>query len=322
MDGKDLTFQKRRIKMKDPRKNVVVTGGAGFFGSNFGQEIKIFGYNVFIIDTFAGGKKEYVPKGAKLIEADICDQKEINKVFKRIGKIYCVFHLAALPRVQYSIEEPMRSSEVNILGTVNLLKAATLAKARRFVYSASSSAYGDQEIMPLHENMPVNPKSPYGLQKYVGELFMKLWSEVYGLPTVSLRYFNVYGPNFDPEGPYALVVGKFLIQRKSGQPLTITGDGKQTRDFTHIKDVVKANILAMESSKVGKGESINIGAGRNITINRLAALVGGPIKYISPRLEPHDTKASNKLAKKLLGWEPSVSIEEGIKELKKSFGIK
>ena len=175
--------------------------------------------------------------------------------------------------------------------------------------------------MPLVETMPANPKSPYGLHKYIGELYCKLFSEVYELPTVSLRYFNAYGPRLDPSGAYALVIGLFLRLRKEGKPLTITGDGTQTRDFTHVRDIVRANILAAESDTVCKGEVINIGAGKNYTINHLAELLGGEVQHIAPRLEPHDTLADTSLAKKLLGWEPTIPFEEGIAELKKLFDI-
>jgi len=189
------------------------------------------------------------------------------------------------------------------------------------VYAASSSAYGDQVALPLSEDLPAQPKSPYGLQKYIGELSCRLWSDVYGLSTVSLRYFNVYGPKFDPEGAYALVIGKFLKQKKEGTPLTITGDGTQTRDFTHVSDIVRANLLAAESPKVGKGEVINIGAGRNLSVNDLAVMIGGPSVHVESRLEPHDTRADNALAKELLGWEPEITLEDGIMALKKEMGI-
>ena len=175
--------------------------------------------------------------------------------------------------------------------------------------------------MPLTEDMPTNPLSPYGLQKYIGELQCKLFSEVYGLETVCLRYFNVYGTRHDPEGPYALVIGKFLKQKKEGKPITITGDGKQTRDFTHIRDVVRANILAMESALVGKGESINIGAGKNCSINEIAEMIGGPVEHIAPRVEPKNTLAGTAKAMELLGWQPEVSLEEGMKELLDEYGL-
>lgn len=303
------------------QKKVVISGGGGFIGSNLAHELVARGYDVYIVDCFVGGNKKHIPEQAHVHEVDICSEEALDSLFSSLGEIYCVFHLAALPRVQFSIENPLETSRVNLIGTINLLTAATKAKARRFVYSASSSAYGDQETMPLHEELPPKPKSPYGMQKYVGELFVKLWSEVYGLPTVSLRYFNVYGPRLDPEGPYALVIGRFLKQRKNNEPLTITGDGTQTRDFTHVQDVVRANILAMESEKVGKGEVINIGAGNNVSINDLAKMIGGPITYVPARSEPKHTRADNRKAKELLGWEPSVTLHEGIAELKKIFGI-
>ena len=199
---------------------------------------------------------------------------------------------------------------------LNVLISATQAKVKRLIYSASSSAYGDQKTMPLHEKLFPNPKSPYGLQKYVGELYCRVWSEVYGLETVSLRYFNVYGPRQSHEGAYALVIAKFLKQISQNEPMTITGDGKQTRDFTNVYDVVRANLFAMKSRKVGRGEVINIGAGNNQSVNRIAELIGGPVKYIPARLEPRNALANNVLAKKLLGWKPKVSIEAGINRLK------
>ena len=228
-----------------------------------------------------------------------------------------VFHLAALPRVQYSIEHPIETHDVNITGTLNVFIAAKEGEVKRVVYSASSSAYGDQKTLPLVETMSPNPKSPYGLQKYVGELYGKVWSTIHGLETVSLRYFNVYGPRLNPDGAYALAIGKFLKQRKEEKSLTIWGDGTQTRDFTHVRDVVRANILAAESKNVGKGEVINVGAGRNFSVNQLAKLIGGKVVHEPPRLEPHDTLADNSLARKLLGWAPEIKLEDGIAELKK-----
>jgi UDP-glucose 4-epimerase len=211
---------------------------------------------------------------------------------------------------------------VNINGTLSVLIAARDAKVKRFIYSASSSVYGDQIVSPLHEELKPNPKSPYGLQKYVGELYARVFSEVYQMETVSLRYFSVYGPRFAiADGPYTLVMGTFLQQKKAGKPITITGDGTQTRDFTHVSDIVRANLLAIDSKKVGKGEAINIGAGNPISVNYLAELVGGPVEYIEARLEPKHTRADNRKAKELLGWEPTVSIENGLKDLKELLGV-
>ncbi len=294
-------------------KKIVVVGGAGYIGSNIVDAFVERGEDVHVIDNLVGGKKEYVHPKASFYKVDIRNYSDIEDIIKGADT---VFHLAALPRVQFSIEHPIETNDVNVGGMVNVLVAANKGGARRVVYSASSSAYGDQEKMPLVEDMEANPLSPYGLQKYIGEMYCKVFSEIYNLEIVSLRYFNVYGSErMDPEGPYALVVGKFLKQKKEGTPLTITGDGEQTRDFTHIRDVVKANFLAMESSKVGKGEAINIGAGDNCSINRLAKIIGGEIEYIEARIEPKNTLADNTKAKELLGWEPKVELEDGIAEL-------
>lgn len=296
------------------KKKVVVTGGAGFIGSHLAKALFAEGYKVTVVDNLSGGKREKVPKDATFFELDINDTAALTKC---MADASFVFHLAALPRVQYSLEHPLETNRANVDGTLSVLKAAKDAGVERVVYSASSSAYGDQKVMPLTEDMPANPKSPYGLQKYIGELYCRLFSEVYDLQTVSLRYFNVYGPGASAEGAYALVIAKFLQQRTLNQPMTITGDGTQTRDFTHVRDVVRANILAANSEHVGKGEVINIGAGHNASVARIAELIGGPVEHIPTRLEPHDTLADNSLAKELLGWEPQVSLEAGIAQLKK-----
>ena len=299
-------------------KKAVVTGGRGFIGSQVVEALIAEGAKVHVIDNLAGGSKRKPNPKAVYHKKDISKFKEIEGIFK--GADY-VFHFAALPRVQFSIEFPLKTFETNTKGTLNVLEAARLAKVSRVVYSASSSAYGDQKIMPLVEDMLAHPKSPYGLQKYEGELMCRMYSEVYGLPTVCLRYFNVYGPGLDPNGAYALVIGKFLKQRSEGKPMTITGTGKQTRDFTHVTDVVQANILAAKCEKAGKGEVFNIGAGKNATIKKVAELIGGPIEWIPARLEPKDTLADNSRARKILGWNPKVSLEEGIAELKQIWKI-
>src|SRR3989344_2945078 len=280
---------------------VVVTGGAGFIGSHIVDALVGRGDEVHVIDNYAAGRfDERTNPRATYHEEDI---REYDTLAPILEGAELVFHEAALPRVQFSIEHPLDTSSVNIMGTINVLRAAHLGGVKRLVYAASSSAYGDQAILPLSEDLPPMPKSPYGL------------------PTVSLRYFNVYGPRFDPEGAYALVIGKFLKQRVEGKPLTITGDGTQTRDFTHVSDVVRANLLAAESPKVGKGEVVNIGAGNNVSVNTIAGLIEGPSVHIEPRLEPHDTRADNRKARELLGWEPRIRIDEGIAELKKEMGV-
>lgn len=308
----------KRRAVKNKKNKVVVVGGAGFIGSTLVDALVAEGFEVSVVDNLSQGKKEQVHKKAVLHVFDVNDQRRLYKVMK--GALY-VFHLAALPRVQFSIEQPFDAHVANVDGTLSVLISAQQAGVKRVIYSASSSAYGDQPTLPLVETMRAAPKSPYGLQKYIGELYMRLWYEVYGLETVSLRYFNVYGPRLNPDGAYALVIGRFLKQRMEGKPMTITGDGRQTRDFTHVRDVVRANILAAKSTRVGKGEVFNIGAGKNISILDVAKAIGGPVTYIPTRLEPHDTLADNSSAKKILGWKPEVTFAEGIKELKKIYKV-
>lgn len=299
-------------------KKAVVTGGAGFVGSHVVDALIKEGFAVSVIDDLSGGKRENVHKDATLHVVDVRDSKAIAPI---IAGSEFVFHLAALPRVQYSIEYPEETNSVNVDGTLAVLKASKDAGVTRVVYAASSSAYGNQETLPLSEDVPPQPLSPYALQKYVGELYCRVFSEVYGLPTVSLRFFNVYGSRLDPEGAYALVIGKFLKQKKEGTPLTITGDGEQTRDFTHVQDIVRGMILAARSEHVGKGEVINLGRGQEVSVNALAELIGGTAVHIEPRLEPRHTRADITRAKELLNWAPEVSLEEGVAELKKLFGV-
>jgi len=189
------------------------------------------------------------------------------------------------------------------------------------IYSSSSSIYGNQDSSPYKEDMPARPMSPYAAQKYIGERYCRLFYELYGLPTVCLRYFNAYGKRQALEGAYCLVMGVFVKQRLANEPMTITGDGEQRRDFTSVADVVRANILAANSSKVGQGEIINIGHGRNYSINELAQMIGGPTTYIPPRIEPREILADNSLARELLGWEPTVELPEWLREYKKEMGL-
>ncbi len=295
-------------------KKYIVTGGAGFIGSNLVDALVDAGHEVYVIDNLSGGKKENINPKAIFHEADIRNLEQIKPLFKGIDG---VFHLAALPRVQYSIEHPTETNEVNINGTQNILLVAKEVGVKRIVYSASSAAYGEKVVMPLVETMLPEPKSPYGLQKYVGEHLMRLWSEIFGIETVSLRYFNVYGPRHSSEGAYALVIARFLKQKKDGEKMTITGDGLQTRDFTHVRDVVRANILAMESQNVGKGEVMNIGGGKSFSVLEIAKMIGGEYEFVPPRIEPRNTLADTTLAKKLLGWEPKEDFEKALEELKK-----
>ena len=289
----------------------LVIGGAGFIGSNLTDELINQGYDVTVLDNLSTGKKENVNSKAKLVEADITNLEQIKPHFEGIDY---VFHFAALPRVQWSIENPVESHNANINGTLNVLLAARDAKVKRLVYSASSSAYGDAKKLPLTEDMLPMPMSPYGLHKYVGEHYARLFSLLYGLETASLRYFNVYGPRMAFEGAYVTVMAVFLRQKSEGKKMTITGDGTQTRDFTYVGDVVSANIAAATSPKVGKGEVMNIGAGDNQSVNEVAKALGGEFEYIDARIEPHDTLADTTKANNLLDWKAEVKFEEGIKK--------
>lgn len=300
-------------------EKAIVTGGAGFIGSHIIDALVAEGMEVHAIDTYVAGKIDgRANEKAVYHEVDIRDLEDIAPIIA--GAAY-VFHEAALPRVQFSIEHPLETFMVNVIGTANVLRAAHLGGVKRVVCASSGSVYGDQTTMPLVETMRPIPKSPYGLQKSMLEQMCEMWSSVYGLQTVALRYFNVYGKRMDPNGAYALMIGKFLKMRKEGKPLTIWGDGTHTRDFTHVHDVVRANLLAAKSENVGKGDVINVGAGRNVSVNDVAKLIGGEIVHEKERLEPVHALADNRKAKELLGWQPSIRIEDGIGELKKEAGL-
>lgn len=304
--------------MRMNTKKVVVTGGCGFIGSALVSALVKQGFDVHIVDILVAGIRDRIHPQATFHEVDIRDFEKLLPIFENA---VCVFHTAALPRVQPSIIDPRKTHDVNVNGTLNVLVAARDKKVGRVVYSASSSAYGDQQVFPLVETMPVHPMSPYALQKQMGEAMTLLFSELYGLQTVSLRYFNVYGPGSSSEGAYALVIAKFLAQKKQGVPLSIVPDGNQSRDFTHIRDIVRANILAMTSAKVGKGEVINIGGGHDYSVNQIAALFGGPTQFVEARIEPRRTLADIRRAEELLGWRPTITVEEGIAELKMMNGL-
>ena len=230
----------------------IVTGGAGFIGSHVVDALVARGDDVHVVDIFLGGRRDRLHPRAVLHETDIRDFEKLIPIFKGSAGI---FHLAAQPRMQYSILEPRLTNDINITGTLNVLLAARDAGVKRVVYSASSSAYGARNPMPLQEDMPPEPIIPYAIQKRVGEQYCEMVSRFYGLQTISIRYFNVYGPRqtTEKDGPYATVIGIFLGQAKNGHPMTVVPDGTQKRDFTHVYDIARANLLAIESPKVGRG---------------------------------------------------------------------
>lgn len=295
---------------------ILVTGGAGFIGSNLVDALIEKSHKVVVVDNLSAGKEEYINKKAEFFKADVNNYASISHFFNGVDY---VFHLAAQARIQPSILKPRETFESNVIGTLNVLLAAKETAVKKVIYAASSSAYGDPDTMPLREDMETRPKTPYSLSKLVGEQLCKLFSELYGLHTISLRYFNVYGPRQPEEGAYATVIGVFLRQKKSGEKLTIFSDGNQRRDFTYVSDVVSANLLAMHSAC--EGETINIGTGKNYTINEIASFVlrkkdyKNLVRYLSARPGEVDaTLADITKAKKLLEWHPSISLEEGIKK--------
>lgn len=296
--------------------NVLVTGGAGFIGSNLVERLISEGHRVSIVDNLSTGKRENLYPEAEFFELDIADLSAIKSVFSGTD---IVFHVAAIPRIGRSIEDPAENFRSNVTGTLNVLLAARDAGVKRVVYSASSSAYGPQGKLPLVEDMPSKPLNPYALGKYIGEELCKEFTNLYGLDTVSLRYFNVYGPRMDAEGEYATVMGKFLRLKLEGRPLTVVGDGRQTRDFTHVNDVVEANVLAAQREG-GNAEVINIGAGNNHSVQEIADLISKDQVYVPPRPgEVRDTLADISKAKRILGWEPRVELKEGVAQLLKNY---
>jgi UDP-glucose 4-epimerase len=296
----------------------LVTGGAGFVGSNLADRLIELGHEVVIIDNLSTGKKENINNKAEFIGKCLTSLEEDFLIGKGID---VVFHLAALARVQPSIEDPINFNEHNVTATVKLLYACHRAKIKRVVYSASSSAYGDATEFPTPETHPINPLSPYGLQKLIGEQYCKMFSEVYGLDTCSLRYFNVYGERMNLTGAYCLVMGIFAKQMLDGKPLTITNNGEQRRDFTYVQDVVDANILAANHKEKLQGESFNIGNNNNYSVNEVADMLGGIKTYGEQRLEPFETLADNTKAKKILGWDPKGDLPRWIKKYKKDLSI-
>ncbi len=302
-------LQHRTSNLK--HQTILVTGGAGFIGSHLVDRLIKENYKVIVIDDLSTGKRENLNPKAEFYELDICNFDKIKPLFQKVDY---VFHLAAIPRVPLSVEDPVRTSKVNILGTISVFKASAESRVKRVVFASSSAVYGNQEKLPFKEDMTPEPVSPYGLQKLVGEQFAKLFTNLYRTPIISLRYFNIYGPRIDFDSEYSLVIGKFLKQKIEGKPLTIYGDGKQTRGFCYVDDAIDATIKAMESEKLKGGEVINMSSEKSYSINYLADLVGGKKQYLPPRDgDVYHTRADITLAKKLLGWQSKVDLKEGLK---------
>ena len=298
----------------------LVTGGAGFIGSNIAEELLKRGNSVRVLDNFSTGRRENIKEilnDIELIEGDICNY---DAVVKSVKGIEVILHEAALPSVPRSIIDPIKSNEVNVGGTLNVLNAAKDNGVKRVVFASSSSIYGDTPELPKHEGMIPNPLSPYAVSKLTGEKYCNVFSKIYGFETTALRYFNVFGPRQDPSSQYSAVIPKFIKAILSDEQPTIYGDGEQSRDFTYIANVVDANILAA-TKEYESGLAMNCACHDQITLNQLVneinSLLGKRIKpkYIDPRAGDikHSFAAIEKI-KSTLGFSPSVSFEEGLKK--------
>ncbi len=295
-------------------KKTLVTGGAGFIGSHLVDRLLGEGHSVTVIDNFSTGHFQNLEhhKGnpaLELIEADIAEYDQIAGCFKNMD---WVFHLAALADIVPSIKNPFEYHRSNVDGTINVLEASRAGGVKRFVYAASSSCYGIPDEFPTPETAETRVEYPYALTKNVAEQYVMHWGKVYGLPTVSLRMFNVYGPRSRTSGTYGAVFGVFLAQKLAGKPFTVVGDGNQTRDFAFVTDIVDAYIKAAQSDVCN--EIFNLGCGFTYSINRLVELLGGEVTYIPKRPgEPDCTFAQVSKVREMLGWEAHISFEEGVK---------
>ena len=294
----------------------LVTGGAGFIGSNLAEALVKSSHRVRVLDNFATGARANLTAGAvELLEGDLRDAAIVERA---VQGIEVVFHQAALPSVARSLEDPATTHAVNATGTLTLLLAARRAGVRRVVYASSSSVYGDSPTLPKREEMPTQPKSPYAVSKLAGEQYCQVFAAAFGLETVSLRYFNVFGPRQDPASPYAAVIPKFLTAMRRGERPVIFGDGKQSRDFTYVENAVRANLLAAEAPRAS-GEVINVACGARVTllelVEQLNHLLGTYLDPIFAPPRPGDVRHSQAdltRAAALLGYQPTVDLQEGL----------
>jgi len=300
--------------------NYVVTGGAGFIGSHIAECLVDHGHDVTVVDNLFSGKEENIRHLFNnphfyFVQGSITDPDLLKDIFKNADGI---FHQAAIPSVPRSIRDPVATNEVNVGGTLNVLVAARDGGVRKVVYASSSSVYGDTPTLPKVEGMNPNPKSPYAVSKLTGEYYCRVFSEVYGIKTVALRYFNVFGPRQDPESQYAAVIPRFITRILSGQPPVIYGDGTQTRDFTYVKDVVQANVKAMESNAEGV---FNVAYNQRISLLSLVDIIAEETGVkVNPVFEPsrpgdiHDSQADISAAQKAFGYAPEYTVRSGLKE--------
>ncbi|RIL04886.1 MAG: LPS biosynthesis protein WbpP [Proteobacteria bacterium] len=305
----------------------LVTGGAGFIGSHLVDALLAAGWRVRVLDDFSSGRDENLAHARERIDLVRGDFADPDTAARAVAGVEVVFHQGAVPSVPRSVAEPIRTNRVNVDGTLNVLEQARQAGVRRVVFAASSSAYGNTEELPKVETMPPNPRSPYALQKYAGEVYCRLYHELYGLETVALRYFNVFGPRQDPKSEYAAVVPRFATACLRDEPATIHGDGETSRDFTFVSDTVRANLLAADAPDA-PGHVINVAGGRRISLDELlrtlqkitgssVAPIHGPARVGDVR---HSLAAVGR-ARALLGFEPAVELEEGLRRTVESLRV-
>jgi nucleoside-diphosphate-sugar epimerase len=321
----------------------LITGGAGFIGSNIAEHLVRAGKTVRVFDNFSSGKRENLdgvvaqasppvlkhpsqagtpapptPSQLEIIEGDL---RVLESVKHAMTGVRYVLHLGAIPSVPRSVEDPVTTNQANITGTLNVLIAARETGVRRVVFSSSSSVYGDSPVLPKHEAMPPLPLSPYAVHKIAGEYYCRIFYQLYGLETVSLRYFNVFGPRQDPQSQYAAVIPRFITAILKGESPTVYGDGRQTRDFSHVENIIDANLVACNAGKEALGESFNIACGGRISLLDLIATINQIAgKNIAPKFEAarpgdvRDSQADIAKAGKLLGWKPGLRFQAGIEK--------
>jgi nucleoside-diphosphate-sugar epimerase len=295
--------------------NFLVTGGAGFIGSNMVDYLINQGHEVFVIDNLSTGKIQNLNEKINFIELDLSDIRNINVLKSVVKKVDYVIHMAAVPNVQQSIDDPLLTNKHNFQSTINLIESCRNTKVKKIIFSSTSAIYGNSDIIPNNENVKPNPLSPYALQKLIGEQYLKLYSELYGLKSVCLRYFNVFGERMTNEGAYKSVISIFSEQKENNLPLTITNDGNQKRDFIYVGDVVVANYLSCIKD-TNNFNIYNVGYGDNISVNEIANYFNQPKTYIGNRVEPFETLCDNTKIKNNLTWEPTISVKEWLKKSK------
>lgn len=296
----------------------LVTGGAGFIGSNLVDKLVSLGHKVIVLDNLSTGQLSnlnLVKNKIKFIKIDISDNKK--KIKKYFNKVDWVFHLAGLADIVPSITNPNNYFKCNVQGTLNILEAAKKAKVKKLIYAASASCYGIPSKYPTNEKSKIDPQYPYALTKFLGEQLVMHWFKVYGMPNVSLRFFNAYGPRSRTTGAYGAVFGVFLAQKLAKKPLTIVGDGNQTRDFINVFDLVNAVILAAKKGK--NGAAYNLGSGKETSVNEIAKIIGGKKTFLPKRPgEPDRSLADINKIKSDINWKPKISIKKGVNSLLKN----